>query len=219
MNKKSYLPADSQPWARAIEQEVNDTSELIRLNKINSDNELHQINSTISLLTRNKNELIVQQSNLQAQQNYLNTLNTYSTSSPNTVTVNGNNNGTYVGLKNIATGLFYVSRPATVLLSASCDVFTSSHPDYSANLAITQYSSSNMSNIIYYNSIDFNRQTDEFGNFVYTGSLNSDNRHEYIFKLASPGWVFGQMSITTYMPGIGQYVTASNALLSISVII
>jgi hypothetical protein len=68
MYKKSYLSPQSQEWGRALEASIDEYSEFSRLDRVNSENDLKQIGSSVSLMNKNKNNLVLQQTSLEAQQ-------------------------------------------------------------------------------------------------------------------------------------------------------
>jgi hypothetical protein len=226
MYKKSYLAPQSQPWGRAIEQEINETSALISQNKINSDNELRQMGSTVSLLNRNKNQLVLQQTSLEAQQDYLETLDTYTTSSPSVITINGTGDGSYPTLKILTAGYFYVSRAATIIVKTNCD--TSSNTDSNLLLSVSLTGLDSIlppSNIIFYDARRLDRTTFNviralpgYQTIAYTSAINGDNRNTSVFKITTPGLYRAQFNVQAEMPVVGKYITASNAVLSATII-
>lgn len=60
---QSYLPPKSQPWGRAVDKRLHDIEDTARINGLNVDNNLKQLNSSVDLLGR--------------QQSYLSSLKTY----------------------------------------------------------------------------------------------------------------------------------------------
>lgn len=219
MNKKSYLPPESQPWARSIELEAVGNAELIKLNKINVDNELYQIKPVVSLLTRRKNEIDAQFSVVEERGEYLSTLQTYTTSSPGAVTVNGIPGGStiFLPVKNLSVQ-FYLSRPATIILKARCDTFVNS--GYSSYSSILKDNGDGTSSILKesrrrtFRSIVVNGTT----TLVTTSMMKSDNDDSTVVSIPTAGMVKFDFYVTLANPGVGKYMTASNAIFSATVV-
>jgi hypothetical protein len=110
---QSYLPPKSQPWGRSIESELINNREALRLNNLNTENNLKQLNSNIELVSR-------QQLELESQQNYLSSFKTYlvqslpEESAQNVTTPE-------VTYKSINLS-FVLDRQATLLVSAKADI-------------------------------------------------------------------------------------------------
>lgn len=218
MNKKSYLPSDSQPWARELEKEINDTSDVIRLNKINSDNELYQLKSSVSQLNKINNQLMLQDEAISAQGEYLSTLRTYVTTSPEAVTINCVDGGpaNYI-VKELSLD-FYLSRPANIILSARVssvtnDVQSSRAAFYRIN-SLGYQTQTVQSSYFNYNLISVNGSN----NIVRNGFTKGDNTFTAVMPISEPGLMKLRYYLLFENQGTGTYITVSDAVFSARVV-
>jgi hypothetical protein len=110
---QSYLTPKSQPWGRAVDKRLHDVDASVRLNALNTNNNLKQLNSSVDLLGR-------QQSELEAQQAYLATFKTYVSTSPGTSSTS--TTGSDIVLKNF-NNTFTLTRTSALQIVLSAEIY------------------------------------------------------------------------------------------------
>jgi hypothetical protein len=101
---QSYLTPKSQPWGRAVDKRLHDVEDKVRVNELNTKNNLKQLNSSVDLLGR--------------QQDYLASFTSYVTSAP--VTVVGTTMNSTTRLRQVDLS-FNLSRNSKVIIEAATD--------------------------------------------------------------------------------------------------
>ena len=149
---QSYLTPKSQPWGRSVDKRLHDIEDSVRLNALNTNNNLKQLNSSVDLLGR-------QQSELEAQQDYLATFTSYISSDPSGVTGTSLNNTFSLRQLDLS---FTLSRDSKVLIESTVE--------YQASLNSTSWSVLwQLSSYFYIDS-----PSNVYGSFN-TGTLNATN--------------------------------------------
>jgi hypothetical protein len=235
MYKKSNLSPLSQPWGREVETQINETSELTRLNEINLYNDLSQLKSTFSLMNRNKNDLVLQQNSLQAQQlqleaqaDYLQSFYSSFSTSPDTATISGSGSG-FVTLKNFQ-NFMAIQRPCTVMATYSFDLITN---DYNIASTLAEqvgavlYTNYPFGPIVYSKYIvprtRFTQKIVENNILPITTVALTDlqkyhQTYTYFFNLPSRGQAFFPLALSSFYPGDGRYISVSNATITATIV-
>lgn len=163
---QSYLPPNSQPWGRYVEESLATLERGTSINGQNSNNNLRQLNSSVQLLSQQQQALEVQQGELEdqqaalaAQQAYLATFTSYISSDPSAVS--GTTLGSTTFLRQLGLS-FTLSRSAKVLIESTLE--------YQASLGTPNWS------VLWQLSSNFSVSSTgaNYGAFN-TGTLNATN--------------------------------------------
>jgi hypothetical protein len=245
MYKKSYLPPKSQEWGRSLEDEINENIRLNKLDEINLQNDLKQINSSIFLMNRNKNDLVLQQNLLEAQQmdlenqaDYLESLVTYYSLSPDIVSTN------ITGYQGIDVGSFQsdlieFDRDSTAIFNVQGDAYSlvrdypfnkpfNSRQVYPAVLfsgGVIIYRRISPGNEVIYRTFGMGRDKGVSLDGSFSDTWWQDGAIVFRAKLhgklsvnLEPGSYRVQVSFLVIMPCDSGYAQTSNRSLSISII-
>jgi hypothetical protein len=222
---QSYLPPNSQPWARYVEESLANLERGTSINGQNSNNNLRQLNSSVQLLSQQQQALEFQQGELEdqqaalaAQQAYLATFQTYVSTNPAssfTTTVNS-----VVTLRNLSLS-FNLPRASSVLITISAAAFA-----YADEGGATPQPTARFNNALTVNGVGIPTFTGSnggfiglFGNFSGTGRFGTEGA---LFASSPVQLNAGVNNIsvnwTTYLGGGSGYSVISNASIVASVI-
>jgi hypothetical protein len=222
---QSYLPPNSQPWGRYVEESLATLERGTSINGQNSNNNLRQLNSSVQLLSQQQQalefqqgELEDQQDALEAQQAYLATFQTYvstNASTANTTTMNS-----AINLRTLSLSI-NLPRSSSVLITISASAFA-----YADHNSTTPQPTARFNNVLIINGSGIPAFTGSnggyiglFGNFSGTGRFGTEGA---LFASNPVQLNAGVNNISatwsTYMFGSSGYSQVNNASIVASVI-
>ena len=112
---QANLSPKSQPWGRYVDKQLHDLTTTSRISRLNIDNNLMQLNSSVDLLGRQQTTLYAQQEEINAQQDYLSSFQTYVSYAQNQLTGTVYNTNELLGTQTLS---FFAPRTLSAQVTA-----------------------------------------------------------------------------------------------------